>query len=49
MKVAPTEQNNIDKKTLTKFIKEQRYNYFIILTKKEERTPQEINQVHGVI
>jgi hypothetical protein len=40
MKVTPTEQNNIYKKSLTKFIKEQRYNYFITLTTKEERTPR---------
>ena len=32
------QQNNIYKKSLTKFIKEQDYNYFITLTTKKERT-----------
>ena len=38
MNVIPTEQNNIYKKSLTKFIKKQDYNYFITLTTTKERT-----------
>ena len=38
MNVSPIEQNNIYKKSLTKFIKEQDYNYFITLTTTKERT-----------